>query len=688
MLNEEVTQAQIKDLEKFADRLLSKFDVDVEFTKHFADRMNDERNNPPIKISELQSLFKKIAKDKAKKIKDHPNSQVVLKDMQKDLNLPIVVDLDKKGEVEVRHKTIMRKKNFTTPNDVVKYESYNINEGVNDPGIFKAVFLAGGPGSGKSFIVGKTGLVGLGLKLVNSDPLFELGLKKAGMTTTPEDIYSNKGQAIRDKAKTLTKNRQSLYLNGRLGLVIDGTGKDYEKIQKQKIQLEQLGYETAMIYVNTDLETALERNRLRDRSLPDDQVKSMWKAVQNNIGKFQNLFGKNFHIVDNSNESNYESAILATYRKISQWIKHTPTSIKAKQWIEKNKKRINEQFEYFYLTEKAENALEKKSKESGISLATLKQVYKRGLGAYNSSHRPGTTAQQWAFARVNSFIKGGKARKVDSDLMETEEMKTFNEWTLENPKERWHSTKNARVIKLKKKGDMHHPSDPKDSEMLRAVTGKSKLSSDDLKYAHGTAYRQGYKLQVEGAGEEGTSKVTKKYKKDTPGQSFRDIREGKNLQMVTMKQRREKEALAARQNRERDAARLRDTRAKNRNEQFEDLINGCPIEEDYGWEETTDFLLINESEAEKNGKKVTLNKPTRSDNPKKKYMVHVKNDKGNVVKVYFGDPNMEIKRDDPNRRASFRARHGCDDQGPKWKAKYWACKFWQKSKSVSSLLNK
>ena len=92
-------------------------------------------------------------------------------------------------------------------------------------------------------------------------------------------------------------------------------------------------------------------------------------------------------------------------------------------------------------------------------------------------------------------------------------------------------------------------------------------------------------------------------------------------------------------------------------------------------------------DAEYQGRKVKLNNPTRSDNPKKKSMVYVKNDKGNVVKVHFGDPNMEIKRDDPARRKAFRSRHSCDDDpGPKWKARYWSCKFWEKGKTVTDLM--
>jgi len=121
-LEEDVSQRQIDDLEKFGDRLLKKFDIDIEFTRHFADRMNDKRNDPEIKVAEIQRLFKKIAKNKGKDIKKHGDAEAVLKDMQSDLNLPVVVNY-KDGEFEVVNKTIMRKKGFKTTSPEIKYES-------------------------------------------------------------------------------------------------------------------------------------------------------------------------------------------------------------------------------------------------------------------------------------------------------------------------------------------------------------------------------------------------------------------------------------------------------------------------------------------------------------------------------------------------------------------------------------
>ena len=122
--------------------------------------------------------------------------------------------------------------------------------------------------------------------------------------------------------------------------------------------------------------------------------------------------------------------------------------------------------------------------------------------------------------------------------------------------------------------------------------------------------------------------------------------------------------------------------------------NGCEITEVFTPDTTMGFVDITEGYEynefgelieihEEEGKKVKLNKIMRGD--VKKYKVYVKNDKGNVVKVNFGDPNMEIKRDDPDRRRNFRARHNCDNPGPRWKARYWACKTWS-SQSVTSML--
>ena len=122
---------------------------------------------------------------------------------------------------------------------------------------------------------------------------------------------------------------------------------------------------------------------------------------------------------------------------------------------------------------------------------------------------------------------------------------------------------------------------------------------------------------------------------------------------------------------------------------MEKLIERASQTAKEGYQKFNQFILRNHwgevtEKAEYQGRPVELNNPTRGD--KKKFKVYVRNDKGNVVKVEYGDPNMEIKRDDPARRKSFRARHNCDNPGPKYKARYWSCKFWSAKKSVTDLM--
>ena len=215
----------------------------------------------------------------------------------------------------------------------------------------------------------------------------------------------------------------------------------------------------------------------------------------------------------------------------------------------KKEKRYKEEVE---LDEKIKG-LTNKSEKSGISYSILKKVYDRGMAAWKTGHRPGTTPQQWAFARVNSFITKGKGTwgKADADLAKQVEQIEEACWD------------GYKQVGMKKKGN---------KEVPNCVPEENELNE---------------------------------------------------------------------------------------------------------WGEI-------EEEAEYQGKKVKLNNPMKGDIKKTK--VYVRNDKGNVVKVEFGDPNMEIKRDDPARRKSFRARHNCDNPGPKWKAKYWSCKFWEKGKTVTDLM--
>ena len=222
---------------------------------------------------------------------------------------------------------------------------HELQEGLQDPNIFKAFFLSGGPGSGKSFVVGKT-TAGTGLRIVNSDDVFEKYLDDAGfdhdMRTAKAEREAEERDKLRKRAKEITKKRmgdittgEGGYLEGRIGLIIDGTGKDYDKIVKQSVKLKQLGYDTHMIFVNTSIDVALERNAKRKRSVHDSVATKSWKQVQSNMGKFSQHFRGNMVIVDNNDikedDGTIFNSVLKQIRSLARKKVKNPT---AKAWIE------------------------------------------------------------------------------------------------------------------------------------------------------------------------------------------------------------------------------------------------------------------------------------------------------------------------------------------------------------------
>jgi len=214
-----------------------------------------------------------------------------------------------------------------------------LSEGLYDPNIFKAFFLAGGPGSGKSFVA-RNVFTGTGLKLLNSDIIFENSLKKASLSLSMPDEEQYFRDILRTRAKAIIDNQIDLYVKGRLGLVIDATGRDYNIINRQFSALQLLGYDCYMVFVNTSLNVALERNAKRERVVPEYITRNSWQMVQDNIGKFQNLFGlANFVVVDNSKSE--QELITQTMNKVNSVVRRfLTTPIKsyiAKRWMAKER---------------------------------------------------------------------------------------------------------------------------------------------------------------------------------------------------------------------------------------------------------------------------------------------------------------------------------------------------------------
>lgn len=352
--------------------------------------------------------------------------------------------------------------------------------------------------------------------------------------------------------------------------------------------------------------------------------------------------------------------------------------------VQQVRSALKEEFS-FDLTENAKAALQKKADKTGIPYGILKKVYDRGMAAWRTGHRPGASQQQWAFARVNSFATKGKGTwgKADKDLADKvraskkeslgeavsdemdprdhvvskdgkfqvvnkdgEVVKTFdnrkdaNEFAISNHDNLMESKMSDDIDRLKSK-TIQKKRYNSAAKILKDIIKRKKAEAKKkgVPVRHGNEYYAGVvakqydvnprvlrtmaeQMIVEegGAGEFGSTKLRKKYQKETPCQECTDM--------------------------------------------YDDLV----IEA-----------------AEYQGRKVDLNNPFRlPTGSKKKFGVYVKNDKGNVIKVTFGDPNMEIKRDDPERRKNFRARHNCDDKKDKTKAGYWSCYQWRASAKVDN----
>jgi len=239
-----------------------------------------------------------------------------------------------------------------------------LTEGVQDKGIFKAVFMAGGPGSGKSFIKGQ--LFGIpegganvsvgGLKSVNSDREYMYLLKKYGFDPTMLATYEREnpylfkhlsdpaekgGSGLRDFAQDLKNHRKKGYMEGKLGMVIDSTGSDFQKVKRQKKELEKQGYDTYMVFVMTSLETALKRNTMRaekgERELPPKLVKQSWNETRKNLGGLKALFGSNFKQVDNDKHLSPKDAKHAFSNLVkgyaNKWANEPIKNPIGKQWV-------------------------------------------------------------------------------------------------------------------------------------------------------------------------------------------------------------------------------------------------------------------------------------------------------------------------------------------------------------------
>ena len=243
-----------------------------------------------------------------------------------------------------------------------------LREGVYDPGILKAVFTAGGPGSGKSHVADvifgvrdeegdklfkKASLVAAtGLKYVNSDNLFEQGLAAAGISPKMLGQIAEEDPAlwayiqdptdpesIRSVAKRKLSKIRGFYESGRLGMLIDGTGKNYYKVARDKATLEALGYDTHLLFVDTTREVAIARDAKRDRSLGNKKVSEIWQQVQDNKMTLSELFRDQISIVQNDIYGPPPEEIV---KALGSFVSSPVENVIGQEWIDQELRRKRE----------------------------------------------------------------------------------------------------------------------------------------------------------------------------------------------------------------------------------------------------------------------------------------------------------------------------------------------------------
>lgn len=200
---------------------------------------------------------------------------------------------------------------------MISFKQY-ISESINDKGILKAVFLAGTPGAGKSYTIEKINDGSIQPRIVNTDKALEFLSKKFKLDLSDNDAASNAWEFISDKTKLLTKKSLANYLNGMLPLVIDGTSANPNNLAMRVGILKSLGYDVAMIYIKTDLETAKARVKARDRKVPDEFIEQVFNQMLEFEQHYKNEFS-NFIEINNNDGELTNDAITAAYKKAKKF---------------------------------------------------------------------------------------------------------------------------------------------------------------------------------------------------------------------------------------------------------------------------------------------------------------------------------------------------------------------------------
>ena len=376
-----------------------------------------------------------------------------------------------------------------------------LTEGVNDKSIFKAVFLAGGPGSGKDYVLDNT-LAGHGLTEINSDKALEFLMDKEGLDKQMPENEKEARDFVRGRAKNITELKQRLALTGRNGLIVNGTGDDHEKVKRIKTALENLGYDTSMVMVNTDDEVSAQRNIERGqrggRTVPENIRKQKWEAVQNARPELAKLFGDRYSEYDNSEDLRTaapevvkakKDEMLELYKGVKEFIAQQPASPAAEEWIAKEMQgadRLPVPKNGAEMTPHPESGAANEAKEMGLQYYGFGRYGRNGKVTHRSVHDRLVEVQKYQQDTPDVPVSGSSMKKNVNEEFEEMFTEDLRKWfSKTDPAGDWK--------RINSKGEAigpcaREPGEPKPKCMSRAkresLTKKERASAVRAKRKH------------------------------------------------------------------------------------------------------------------------------------------------------------------------------------------------------------
>ena len=717
ILVEEITKKDLDEVEKYADKIFAKVGIDVEFTRHFMDRVNDARNKKPITTSELTRLFKQSFKKYGKKIAQlGPDAEAVINDMKTDVNMPFVLNL-KGQELELVAKTVMRKKDFKTSGPKLSFEDLVGGKQMSGP-------------TGQIFAM-KTEEVELdelssqipwlnrvlakmhqlthtkGYEQVLKD--YILGMKDdknrkhpsawaadvakeySGVEARDFIKYVNKLVSKGDLPKELKANYEAVSEQNTFADLV----KHINEVKQDKDVKDKEGTQPAKYYAGDMAKSTKDKrdahfNKKKEGPAPGDA--SAKTKTSTHTKKFKQMFGE--VLPDNADQGDYiDDFAKSDAPQFKGKSKEKRKEMAIAAYLSKNESTLDEVMET--LNESGHTDVASMKNKVQIAMSALQKMEGElsKLGDEDDLPTWWTNKVATAVSRLDDMSDYLDTQVEESELDERNYAKEYANYqgTPEQIARRSSRNKARRAMgdKAVKGMDVGHADndpmnndpknlrneDPSDNRREPRLREKEELD-EKIEGLVNKAKKSGMPYSIlKKVYDRGMAAWKTGHRPGTTPQQWAFARVNSFTTKSAGTWGKADSDLAKQVEQIEEACWDGYKQVGMKKKGDKEVPNCVPEETDLNeWGEMTE-------KDDKSGKE--LNNPTKGDI--KKYKVYVRNDKGNVVKVEFGDPNMEIKRDDPQNRANFRARHNCDQKKDKTTAGYWSCKFWS-SKSVTDLM--